>query len=238
VNRIHQKSICWLVLILCSNLLSVQGQSPQDLLRLTHDKYIGDFTATINASYKYYPDFNLSVSTDSMSSQLVIHDKDYRFRIGDMEFVREGEYYLICDYSQKVIVVTRHPEDTDQQPSFMLTDLFMRENNIKATSFDPGKDFKGVRLVFTSQNVTQADITLDNRNYIHTCTLKYQEEINYQSKTAHYSKLEIKYSIPEIERKPFPKKEVGIGKFLTIKSDGSAGLRPPYKDFKLTANNL
>ncbi|HYV95287.1 MAG TPA: hypothetical protein VE978_26160 [Chitinophagales bacterium] len=213
----------------------VQAQSPKDLFRQVIAVYQGNFTVTLQAKYRYYPDFDSKNVTDSMSSLLVMHGSDYYFKLGDVEMLREDGYYITTDQTERQISVYRYNQADSIGKSLGLLNTLLGDSGTKIVSFDAGKGFKGIRIYYSGSQVVQADFIIDQNLYIRKCTLRYQKDIDWAHKKVFYSKLEITYSSTSFSHSAFPKRDYGINRFIQIKGN-TLRTTSLYSSYQLTGN--
>jgi len=223
------------IILLVLGIFQMKAQSSSAILDDIRRAYQGDFTVTVDAVYRYHPEYNSQKVTDSLKSILVMHGDDYYFRIGEMEFMRQGNYYIVCDRSNKQIAISKDLKKQNHQSGFMLTDL-LQQNGIEVTSSNNSKNEKHITLHMQGNQVEEVDLIIDQNNYVQKSILKYQEDIDWKNKKGIYSKLEITYGKPVKNNKPFPAKLYGLERFIQNKPDGEMQLTSSYSHFALTDN--
>jgi len=212
------------------------SQSPDTILSRIVKVYQGDFTVTVNATYRYYPDYYSHTVTDSMKAILIMHGNNYYFKLGDIEMMRQNEYYIMADQSSKKLSVSESLNSlVDEQPTGML-DMLLKQHDVKLTSFNPGKGLKGIIIYYIGSEIVQATIIADEHNYIKKCILRYQKDIDWANKKVSYSKLEIIYGEPMVSNTSFPANQYGLNRFVQLKKDGSFQVTPKYNKYELTDN--
>lgn len=198
--------------------------------------YKGDFTVTVNATYHYYPDFYKTGVSDSMRSTFVMHRDDYYFKIGSSEMMKYKDYYITSDQQSKHLEISKIASSvSSSQSPFILSDI-LQKRGAQISSYDPGKGLKGLSIRFSGSDIIQADLVIDENNYVRKCILKYQEEVDWVKKTIRYSKLEIIYSKPSKTNTSFPELQYGIARFIQLNKDGSFRPTTSYAHYQITDN--
>ena len=212
---------------------SISAQTPQENLSKIIQVYQGDFTVTVNAKYRFYPESGSNKIADSMQSLLVMHGEDYYFRLGEVEMMNQNGYSVMSDQSGKQLLISQSRNDVNAQSGLF---EILNQTGAKLASFDPGNGLKGISIYYSGTDIVRADIVADDHNYITKCILYYQESIDWAAKKANYSKLEIIYSKPAISHSVFPTNEYGLNRFVQLKKDGTFKASAKYSTYQLTDN--
>lgn len=191
---------------------------------------------TFSATYRYYPDYFSKKVTDSLKSLIVMHGDNYYFKIGEVEMLKQNDYYVTSDQGTKQLAVSRLMETEPKDHSFAMVDALLKQQGAVISSFDAGKDYQGITIQYQGSEIIKVELIIDKNYFIRKCTLMYQEEIDWAKKKVYYSKLEIVYGKPVKSSSPFPEKQYGIGRFIKLNKDGSLSPTSLYSHFQLTDN--
>ena len=185
--------VVFIVSLAIPNLLNGQAPVAKELQNL-FQAYQGKQNLSFEAKYKYFPDLISKKATDSLTSKTVLAGESYYFKIGDYEFMGDGNYSLFADYENKQIVLGELNENETKKRRLGFIQNILESSGSEISSFSPGNNLKGLKFEYKNQQIAKVEIVYDPTTYfISKCTIHYLEDTDAKTGRPMFSRLEITY---------------------------------------------